>query len=316
MDQLIAISAVSKSLGVSSRTLRYYEKIGLVQSRRLDDYAYRVYDDDAIRRLRQIIILRKLHVPVKQIREIFDNHDAAGVIDVFERNISELDERITALATVKSILNRLVAELREKANLHLQIDYLGDNAVFAAVGSISLPQNTIQEEVGMNELNKANEALDLFKEVRYVHLAPARAAAYSVVSNNPEDEAIAPIYQWVQDNDLAGTARFYLFNTAPYEWDTTDGTYGMGCCVTIPEGVEIPADFTEMRLPGGDYAVSEWKDNDSGWSLLGKLKDAGDWQWERDFDRHPFPGLEEHIKKPDSGWIINIMMAVKKNTRG
>jgi len=127
------VSAVSKNLGISSRMLRYYEQVGLIESQRMEDYAYRVYDENAIRRLRQIIILRKLRVPVKQIREIFSNSDAVDIIEIFERNISELDEQITALSTVKSILSRLVWELHEKANMRLKLDCLGDSSVFAAV---------------------------------------------------------------------------------------------------------------------------------------------------------------------------------------
>ena len=114
-------------------------------------------DENSIRKLRQIIILRRLRVPVKQIREIFGNSEAAAVIDVFERNISELDEEITALSTVKSILNGLVEELREKANVRLQLEYLGDSSVFAIAESISLPKNILQEEKSMNDLNKAEE---------------------------------------------------------------------------------------------------------------------------------------------------------------
>lgn len=56
MDQMQTISTVSKNLGTSSRMLRYYEQIGLIESQRVEDYAYRVYDEQAIRRLRQIII--------------------------------------------------------------------------------------------------------------------------------------------------------------------------------------------------------------------------------------------------------------------
>ena len=160
MNQIQTVSAVSKSLGISTRMLRYYEQIGLIESRRMENYAYRVYDEDAVRRLRQIIILRKLRVPVKQIREIFGNSDAVSVIEIFERNISELDEQITALSTVKSILNRLVNELHEKANMLLQLDYLGDSAVFAIVDSVSFPKNTLQEEKDMSDLNQANEKLN------------------------------------------------------------------------------------------------------------------------------------------------------------
>ena len=113
MGQLQTVSAVSKNLGISNRMLRYYEQIGLIQSQRMEGYAYRVYDEQAIRRLRQIIVMRKLRVPVKQICDILSNNAASDVIEVFERNIGELDEEITAMATIRSILQNLVRELRE-----------------------------------------------------------------------------------------------------------------------------------------------------------------------------------------------------------
>jgi DNA-binding transcriptional MerR regulator len=50
--------------------LRHYEKIGLLPSNRVDDYAYRVYDEDAVRRLQYIIVLRKLRIPLKEISTI------------------------------------------------------------------------------------------------------------------------------------------------------------------------------------------------------------------------------------------------------
>jgi len=66
--ELQTVIQVSKTFGISAQMLRYYERNGLIQSSRKDDYAYRVYDEDAIKRLQQIVILRKLQIPVKQIR--------------------------------------------------------------------------------------------------------------------------------------------------------------------------------------------------------------------------------------------------------
>ncbi len=60
MDQdLATITQVSQALGLSTRMLRYYEELGLVQSRRREGYAYRLYDQEALARLRQIVLLRK-----------------------------------------------------------------------------------------------------------------------------------------------------------------------------------------------------------------------------------------------------------------
>ena len=47
--ELTTISQVSKEYNVGTRTLRYYEKIGLLNSCKKEDYAYRTYDDEAIR---------------------------------------------------------------------------------------------------------------------------------------------------------------------------------------------------------------------------------------------------------------------------
>ena len=134
--ELQTVRQVSKNYGISARMLRYYEQAGLLESCRIDGYSYRAYDETAVRRLRQIIVLRKLRIPIKQICIVLNNNDAAAVIDVFERNINELDEKITALATVRSILERFINELRDKANVQMQLDWLGDNAALGIVGGL------------------------------------------------------------------------------------------------------------------------------------------------------------------------------------
>ena len=311
MEQIQTIGAVSKILGISSRMLRYYEQVGLIECQRTEDYAYRVYNENTVRRLRQIIILRKLRVPVRQIREIFDNNDAAKVVAVFERNVTELDEQITALSTVRAILSRLAHELKDKANVCLQLDHLSDSSIFAIVDSISFSNNIIQEEEkSVNDLHKADKTLNKFNEVKYVKLAPARAVAFNAVSSEPEDDAFKPIRTWLKENNLEGTARIYLFNIEPYQ---TEGNpeYGMGCCATIPEGIEIPEHFYEKRLPGGIYVMSEWKDQNSGWETIKALLSDPKWEWEYD-GREGCRGLEEHIERADGGFIINILLPIKR----
>jgi DNA-binding transcriptional MerR regulator len=75
--ELQTVNQVSRSTGISAQMLRYYERCGLITSQRKMDYAYRLYDDENIKRIQQIIILRKLQIPVKQIAVILNNPDAA-----------------------------------------------------------------------------------------------------------------------------------------------------------------------------------------------------------------------------------------------
>lgn len=258
MDQMQTIGTVSKNLGISSRMLRYYEQIGLIGSQRVEDYAYRVYDEEAIRRLRQIIILRKLRVPVKQIREIFGNSSALGVIDVFEQNIREL---------------------QEKANLNLQLDYLGDSSVFAVVDSISFPKNILQEETSMEDLNKANETLQKLedKDVRIIYLPPMTVAA-ARFSGKAEygvgPEATGMIEKFVYGTELLKMkpdARGMGFDCSRADLRVEVGATPTAyeAWVSIPEDMEVPPPLVKKTFSGGMYAAHVLRDwNFQDWGLL------------------------------------------------
>ena len=312
MNPLQAVSMVSKNLGISSRMLRYYEQVGLIKSRRMEDYAYRVYDEDAIRRLRQIIILRKLRVPVKQIQEIFGNHDAVSVIDIFERNISELDEQITAVSTVKSILSRLVRELHEKANMHLQLDYLGDSSVFAIVDSISFPKNTLQEEKSMDDLNKANEALSKLEEknVRIVYLPPMTVAASSASGEyewGVGPEATSKIEQFVWETGLLKIkpdARGMGFDCSREDLKVSvEGTAtAYEAWVSIPEDMNVMAPLTKKTFGGGLYAAHVLRDWNfqADWRLLTEWANASE-KYEADDGRPCFEEVLNYYNLMQNG---------------
>ncbi|HPJ01323.1 MAG TPA: effector binding domain-containing protein [Candidatus Limiplasma sp.] len=302
MNPLQAVGTVSKTLGISSRMLRYYEQIGLIESRRMKDYAYRVYDEDTVLRLRQIIILRKLRVPVKQIQEIFANRDAVSIVQIFERSIRELDEQqITAISTVKAILNHLVHELHEKANMDLQLAYLKDSSVFAIVDSLSFPKNTLQEETSMEDLNKANEALSKLddKNVRIVYLPPMTVAA-SYASGEFEwgvgPEATSKIEQFVWDSgllDIKPDARGMGFDCSSDDlMVNVEGTAtAYEAWVSIPDDMGVPAPLIKKSFGGGLYAAHVLRDWNfqADWRLLTEWAKANE-KYEADAGR---PCLEE-----------------------
>lgn len=156
---LQTVSDISRRYGVSTRMLRYYEQSGLITSQKKEGYSYRVYDEPAVKRLQQVIILRKLQIPVKQICAIMNNPDAVTVVEIFKQNIQELDSEITALSTIKKILDSFVMELEAVANVNLNLNFLNGDSVLEMVGSLSLMQKNIKERMTMNELNQAAEVL-------------------------------------------------------------------------------------------------------------------------------------------------------------
>jgi len=88
--KLMTISEVTKTFNVTTRMLRYYDEIGLLPSTRKENYAYRVYDESALRRLQQIIALRKLRIPLKKIALIFNDTDQQKLLKSFRKELMSL----------------------------------------------------------------------------------------------------------------------------------------------------------------------------------------------------------------------------------
>ena len=92
MSELTKITDVSMQYALTARTLRYYEDIGLLASVRTEGYAHRMYDETAITRLKQILILRKLNVSIKDIKRIFTASDSDAVLDVLGKKAEDITE--------------------------------------------------------------------------------------------------------------------------------------------------------------------------------------------------------------------------------
>ncbi|MDQ0362055.1 MerR family transcriptional regulator [Breznakia pachnodae] len=281
--ELQTVSQVSKEYGVSTRMLRYYEQVGLLHSLRKEGYAYRVYDNDALTRLQQIIVLRKLRIPVKQIIRILNNSDAVQVVEIFRENIDQLDDEITALSTVKSILLRFVEEIREKTDVSLHL--LSDDTLLSVIGSLSFSDNQIKkvkEEISMEELNKADQSLSKItdKDVRIIYLPPMTMAAVYASGEGCEGVTGDLINQFVVDNnllDIKPDLRSFGFDCPIEEPEIGRKSHRYEMWVSVPDDMEIPKPFVRREFKGGLYAahvLRSWDFQD--WRLL------GDWVKESD----------------------------------
>jgi DNA-binding transcriptional MerR regulator len=105
---LVKITDLTAQFGISSRSLRYYEQVGLIKSVRLDFEKYRYFDADAVERLRQIVVLRKMQIPIKDILRIYQSEDMSVVVESFVSRIRAIDEEIGALAELKRIVGEFL----------------------------------------------------------------------------------------------------------------------------------------------------------------------------------------------------------------
>lgn len=72
---MMTVSQVTKLTGVSARTLQYYDEIGLLKPSELTAVGYRLYDDEALQKLQQILFFKELGFKLQEINEFISQPD-------------------------------------------------------------------------------------------------------------------------------------------------------------------------------------------------------------------------------------------------
>ena len=255
MKDMLTVSEVSQTYGVSARMLRHYEKLGLMGSDRVEGYAYRVYRPEDIRRLRAILVLRKLRLSLKEIGAILNDPGPAEAVRVFEKNLKELDDELRALSAVRGAIQEFLNALRQRCALPAGEVILGDVRLLALADALSPSSTLIREERKsiMEDLKYAGRDM---KDIRIVRLPESFVAAAHAVGDAPEDRAgrmIAAFARSVRLWEKHPGLRLYGFNH-PSPTDDT-GRHGYEFWITIPEGMEVPPPLEKKHFAGGTYAA-------------------------------------------------------------
>ena len=96
---MMTIKEMSKLTGVSARTLRYYDEIGLLYPTGKSEAGYRLYDETALTVFQQILFFRELDIPLHTIKEIIDNPalDRNHILRVQKKMLTAEKERLERL---------------------------------------------------------------------------------------------------------------------------------------------------------------------------------------------------------------------------
>lgn len=258
MEGLMKIRDVSGQYGITARTLRYYEDIGLLSSTRSDGVAYRMYDEKAVRRLEQILILRKLNISIKDIQRIFNAPGSEVVLEVLGKKAENIDDEISLLQELKEIVQDFIREI-EKMNFAANSDIrlLYDKAKEIETQFINV--DYIGKPANITRLMEITDQLD--KKIPDV-----------MVVRIPGFRAVTSGEQRVEDMFQMGGAmfqlwqHFQLFQTTFFDcldfMLVKDEKLEMVCAVK--DGV-TDADVSPLRLidfPGGLYAMAVSIDED------------------------------------------------------
>ncbi|ENQ3106109.1 MerR family transcriptional regulator [Bacillus cereus] len=201
------VKEVADLVGISVRTLHHYDEIGLLTPEETTESGYRLYSDDNLETLQQILFFKELGFPLKKIKEIINNPS-------FDRQEALVLHR-KMLIEKRSRLDKVIATI-DKTIQHSKGEIQMTNK--EKFEGFDFSQNPYEQEArerwGNEAVDKANKAASsMTKEKQEEYNAIYRKLA-TLRSDSPESEqAQEAIQEWYN----------YLQNFGHYSLDAFKG---------------------------------------------------------------------------------------------
>jgi len=126
----VQIGELAKRLGITTRTIRYYEEIGLMGPPERLGGGTRMYSREDVLRLKFILKLKDLGISLREMQELAENFDinqqnfgtiTPKLLEILDGHISTVDQKIANLSSLRRDIvdyrSRIVDILQGKAPL-------------------------------------------------------------------------------------------------------------------------------------------------------------------------------------------------------
>lgn len=109
-QKAIQIGEVAKKLGITTRTIRYYEEIGLMGPPERLGGGTRMYNRDDILRLKFILKLKEIGITLKEMQDLASNFDTQNqnfetitprLVEILDDHIGKVDRKIANLSSLR-----------------------------------------------------------------------------------------------------------------------------------------------------------------------------------------------------------------------
>lgn len=157
------VKALAELSGVSPRTLRYYDQLGLLTPLRTTRADYRIYGPAQVDRLQQILFYRELGFSLADIRRLLDDPD-------FDR-LEALQSHLAALEDRRNRLDGLILTVRKTLDDAKGVQAMTDEEKFEAFKRKAVEENEarygteVRAKYGDEEADAANaRAMSLTRE--------------------------------------------------------------------------------------------------------------------------------------------------------
>ena len=162
------VQKLGRLAGVSTRTLRYYDEIGILKPARINSSGYRIYGQAEIDRLQQILFYRELGVSLESIRDIMTSPSFDGSKALRDHRMKLLDKR--------EQLDKLISNVEKTIALTEGRTEMTDKEKFEGFRQKLIDDNErkygreIREKYGSETVERANDKVRNMTQEQYTEV--------------------------------------------------------------------------------------------------------------------------------------------------
>ncbi len=174
----------------------------MIHSIRPQFEAYRYYEEEAVDRVREICVLRKMQISIKDIQKIYASQDIRVVVATFVKNINEIDLKITTLSELRSLMNEFLNRMVESGVYHISaLPYLYEKfSDENPAEEVSNKEEIYDERNGiikynLNQIVEFNEPMLELVELPYM-------LVWTSIRKDTMQSDVEGFYEWLEEQSL------------------------------------------------------------------------------------------------------------------
>lgn len=117
MSMHYSIQQLAGMSGVSVRTLHYYDEIGLLRANRNPNNGYRIYSENDVLRLQQILCYRALEMPLEEIEKVLQAKDFSLLESLYKQKML-LEKKQGNLKKIVRTIEKTIERIEQKNSMN------------------------------------------------------------------------------------------------------------------------------------------------------------------------------------------------------
>lgn len=159
------INKLAQMAGVSTRTLRYYDELGILKPARINSSGYRIYGKKEVDLLQQILFYKELGFELQIIKEIITS-PTFDILKALEQHRSKLLEKKAQISVLLENIDKTIASHEGRIKMN-------DKEKFEGFKKRMITENEekygkeIREKYGVEAVNQANKKFENMSKEEY-----------------------------------------------------------------------------------------------------------------------------------------------------